>query len=139
MYEKKVGVAKLLGTRLRQWRKDSGYKIAELAEIIDISQGSLSDLENNKSLPSADTIAKLHRLTDINIFWLLFNNGPMQKSMKDLEGELSSINGIQEYIQKDALDQHLKELLESIIRIYHHGKPEKLAYLKGFISGADPE
>ena len=35
MYEKKVGVAKLLGTRLRQWRKDSGYKIAELAEIID--------------------------------------------------------------------------------------------------------
>lgn len=59
------------GTRLRKWRKSSNLTLCVLSRLIKVSQGSLSDLENNKSLPSADTIYKLWTLTDINIGWLL--------------------------------------------------------------------
>lgn len=60
-----------LGSRLRAWRKSIPLKAYQLAKLIKISQGSLSDIENNKSLPSADTIYKLWKLTEINVGWLL--------------------------------------------------------------------
>ncbi len=77
---KKSGTARNLGSRLLQWRKALPLKSFELAKLIRISQGSLSDIENNKSLPSADTIAKLYQHTDLNIIWLLTGRGPIKKT-----------------------------------------------------------
>jgi len=62
---------KEVGTRIRLWRKAIPLKALELAKILTISQGSLSDIENNKSLPSAQTIAAFMSETDINIFYML--------------------------------------------------------------------
>ena len=87
MQEKKSGTAKYLGSRLRQWRKGLPLKSFQLAKLIRISQGSLSDIENNKSLPSADTIAKLYQHTDLNIIWLLTGRGPVNKTPQALGGE----------------------------------------------------
>lgn len=140
MQEKKIGIAKFLGTRLREWRKASDFKIAQLAEIIGISQGSLSDLENNKSLPSAETIAKLHRHTDINIFWLMLQKGPMRKdSSFSLEENPAVYEATDSYLggAKNS-DPNLKELLDMVTRIYKRGTPEKIAHLRGFLIGADP-
>lgn len=60
-----------MGERIRIWRKDLSIKGYELAKMIRISQGSLSDIENNKSDPSAATIKKLLTLTDIDWVWLI--------------------------------------------------------------------
>jgi len=62
---------KFVGSRIRAWRKAAPMKSFELAELLIISQGSLSDIENNKSLPSADTIASFHVRTDIDVLWML--------------------------------------------------------------------
>jgi len=59
------------GPRLRMWRKVNGIKLLPLGRLIKVSQGSLSDIENNKSNPSAVTITNLAIHTDINIFWML--------------------------------------------------------------------
>ncbi len=77
------GVTDNVGERLREWRKKSKMKLLELAEVIQISQGSLSDLENNKSLPSANTLASLHTQTDLNIVWLLTETGKMRRPKKN--------------------------------------------------------
>ena len=79
----KFGVVDGVGDRLREWRKKGGLKLIELGEVINTSQGSLSDLENNKSLPSADTLASLHRNTDLNIIWLLTDTGKMKRPKRD--------------------------------------------------------
>jgi len=71
MSEHKGLKIKGLGGRLRKWRKKASMKSFELAEKIQISQGSLSDIENEKSLPSANTIASLMENTDIDIFWMM--------------------------------------------------------------------
>ena len=67
MKEKNLGS----GTRIRKWRKDVPMKSFELAALIKISQGSLSDIENNKSNPSAPTIVKFMQYTNINVCWML--------------------------------------------------------------------
>ena len=137
MQDKKVGAAKNLGTRLRQWRKTLPLKSFQLAKLIKISQGSLSDIENNKSLPSADTITKLYLYTDLNIIWLLLGKGPMTRdssAASDLdEGAL-----VQEAAQEYGEDQKLREVVEKAIRIYRRGNQEKRAHLIGFLNGADP-
>jgi len=137
MQEKKTGSAKFLGDRLREWRRGVPLKSYELAKLISISQGSLSDIENNKSLPSADTISKIYMNTNINIIWLLTGKGAMKKGhLHDDERDATpfAYEETEEYGQ----DQKLKELMEKLVRIYNHGDPEKKAHLMGFLMGADP-
>ena len=137
MMERVGGTAKNLGTRLRQWRKTLPLKSFELAKLIKISQGSLSDIENNKSLPSADTIAKLYQYSNLNIIWLLLGKGPMTREQTGaLELDQSAL--VQESVQEYGEDRKLKELIEKVIRIYHHGNHDKKAHLIGFLNGADP-
>lgn len=133
MKEKKAGAAKFLGERIRQWRKTLPLKSYELAKLINISQGSLSDIENNKSLPSADTIAKLYKYTNVNIIWLLTGQGPVKKLTPSEDGEVGA-----EAMEPYGQDQSLKELIEKVVRIYHHGDADKKAHLNGFLMGADP-
>jgi transcriptional regulator with XRE-family HTH domain len=135
---KKIGVSKFLGDRFREWRKDSSLTLKDLEKIIGITPGPLSELENNKSLPSIDTLAKIYRYTDINIFWLILNEGPMRRTTKyqeshNEEGALPSI--LHSELDGNA---NFSEMMEIMKRIYENGDPEKIAKLKGFLMGADP-
>ncbi len=136
MQDKRSGPTNFLGDRLRQWRKSLPLKSFELAELIDISQGSLSDIENNKSLPSADTIAKIHINTNINIIWLLIGQGPMKRSGNNKMAADAPM--AQEESAEYGEDPKLKDLIDKLVRIYNQGDPEKRAHLFGFLIGADP-
>ncbi len=134
MQEIKSGTAKYLGVRLRQWRKSLPLKSYQLAKLIKISQGSLSDIENCKSLPSADTLAKLHQHTNLNIIWLLTGKGPIRKSL-NAPGEDPEVN---DELEAYGEDSNLTELIQRLIRTYYGGDAEKKAHLIGFLIGADP-
>ncbi len=136
MQGKNSGVSKFLGSRLRQWRKTLPLKSFELAKLIHISQGSLSDIENNKSLPSADTLAKLYVYTNINLIWLLLGKGPMKKTGSTEEDVLGAVAS--EESSAYGYDQTLKNLIDQLVRVYHRGDPEKRAHILGFLIGADP-
>jgi len=78
-----------IGLRIRQWRKDQLLKGFQLAKIIKISQGSLSDIENSKSDPSAATLVKLYANTDINMHWLFTGEeGKFELGKKTTAGSL---------------------------------------------------
>jgi len=94
------GVIEGVGTRLKEWRRSRNLKGYQLAEKIHISQGSLSEIENNKSLPSAETIAKLYKYTDLNIIWLLIDKGPMVISFKTKKAMLEFNTEIDGLIHK---------------------------------------
>lgn len=70
----------MIGNRIREYRKKKGLKIKELAIIIGYSQGGLSDIENEKTEPSTQTLLKLVQNTDINLAWLFTGDGPMESS-----------------------------------------------------------
>ncbi|MEW5803890.1 MAG: helix-turn-helix transcriptional regulator [bacterium] len=68
---------KSIGDRIREYRKAKGITVWYLAKIINISQGSLSGIETNKTKPSADTLQSLYLHTDISFHWLMTGEGPM--------------------------------------------------------------
>lgn len=124
-----------VGKRLKSWRKHSMLKLVELSKKIRISQGSLSDLEHDKSLPSATTLANLCMFSDINIYWLLTGRGPMIRWEPEHGGEINFPNDYSELME----DRVLKELVEKVIRVYRSGDTGKRDYLEGFLVGADPD
>ena len=66
-----------IGKRIKKYRLYKGLKAIELSKIINISQGSLSEIENENTKPSADTITSLVTNTDIEPHWLLTGEGKM--------------------------------------------------------------
>jgi transcriptional regulator with XRE-family HTH domain len=124
-----------VGKRLKSWRKHSMLKLVELSKKIRVSQGSLSDLENDKSLPSATTLANLCMFADINIYWLLTGRGPMTRQDPENGGDINFQNEYSDMMQ----DRVLKELIEKVIRVYRQGDVGKRAHLEGFLVGADPD
>lgn len=60
-----------IGSRLRQWRKKEGIASNVLAAQCGFSEGALSNIENDKVLPSAKILLKLNEQYDLSIDWLL--------------------------------------------------------------------
>lgn len=71
MSTKNNEVIENIGQRLRAYRVKKNLTLVQLSNLIGISHGSLSGLENSKSKPSAETLSNLCLYTDIDINWLL--------------------------------------------------------------------
>ena len=72
-------VENTMGARIREFRKHCEMKGYEFAKELEISQGSLSDIENGNSRPSAETLRKLATVTHINVHWVLTGKGKMTR------------------------------------------------------------
>ncbi|MFC1533221.1 helix-turn-helix domain-containing protein, partial [Thermodesulfobacteriota bacterium] len=98
-----------IGNRLREYRKSKGYSIVKFSELAGVSHPAMSGLENNKSKPSYDTLFNLIKNTDINIYWLFFD-----------EGE-KTINNFSSSTPHPFDDPRINELFESSLRILNSG------------------
>ncbi len=125
MRAKTNGTDGLLGDRLRSWRKSIPLKGFQLAQKIGITGPALSELEKNRTLPSAGTLAKLARNSNLNILWLLTGEGDMYREESPDE-------------EDDSDYPELKDLYGSLKRIIKMRNDKKTEHLKGYLLGADP-
>lgn len=89
-----------IGARLVRWRKSKGMKGYELAMVLDISQGSLSDIENGKSNPAASTIASFMENTDICVYWLLTGKDINRDTRETIDVEKFLADNIQKVLNE---------------------------------------
>ena len=54
-----------MGEALRLLRIFNGYKSAELAEMLELSQSYVSELENNKKQPTMDVLERYAKVFDM--------------------------------------------------------------------------
>lgn len=122
-----------VGKRLRLWRNSNMLRLVDLAELIGVSQGSLSDLENDKSLPSASTLTGLCVRSDLNIYWLLTGKGPVTLKDRKLDTGGSQDGSFMQMMQ----DRDLRKTVNRLVEVYRKGTPSQKAMLKGFLSGVE--
>ena len=72
----------IVGARLRLWRKSKGIRQKAMSPVLKIAQGTYSDLETGRALPSATTLKNMIERTDLNIIWLLMGHGDMLQGSK---------------------------------------------------------
>jgi len=105
---------KTVGQRLKFWRTRKGMKGNQLAKAIKISQGSLSEIENGKSMPSAQTIIKLMGQEGMDIAWLL--TGKISGDDEFLRGTERVSKNLKKLIQNQETGIKISKELENNIR-----------------------
>lgn len=80
-----------LGEMIRNARKESNITMNELAEQLDITQGYLSKIENNKKIPSPDILNKLSKLLGISSIELMKRAGYIEENFKESFGDYLQI------------------------------------------------
>lgn len=124
-----------VGGRLKYWRKVSTLRLVDVAALIRVSQGSLSDLENDKSLPSATTLTGLCQKTDMNICWLLTGEGSMVSKEERFKTESSSVRDLMDWMQ----DKDFRKTVVKLVNIFEKGSAPQKAQIRGFIAGVEAD
>jgi transcriptional regulator with XRE-family HTH domain len=106
----------------------------QLFRLIKVSQGSLSDLENDKSLPSATTLANLSIYTDLNIYWLLTGKGLVYRKLAPDMEKSAEQSCLYEDFMFMMQDRKLKGVVEKVIAVYREGDIKKKAQMQEFLS-----
>lgn len=104
----------MYGDRLRTYRKAKRMTLKQLAKRLGIQHGAISQLETNKTNPSAKTLESYCKHTDINVEWLLTGEGSMIRSIGTVEendNSLARFRSVKTEIQ--ALVGDLIDILES--------------------------
>jgi transcriptional regulator with XRE-family HTH domain len=139
MPEKNVRNFELLGKRIIAHRKSIKLNQNKYSNLLGISPGTLSELENEKNDPSAETLLKFIRNTDINIHWLLTGIGEMcVKTQNDIEktkgqshaneqGHIELINGFK--------DKHRAKNIIGILVDIESINPHALRDIENYLSG----
>ena len=115
-----------IGQRIRYARKMNKLSLTDVKEITGLSTGNLSELENDKFMPSANALISFKKVFNVSIDWILTGEPPMTPS----SGE-----NIKKIPERFNLNDEEKELIELIghwmrkedgyTRLYTCGYPAK--------------
>lgn len=76
-----------IGERIRKIRKLNKLNQVEFSSMIGVSQGALSELEQDRYKPAIDTLMQIRNRFDTDLLWLLY--GENQLSTKEfVENEI---------------------------------------------------
>ena len=101
-----MNIKQKLGLRIKELRKQNGFSQERLAEMIDISQNSLSKIEIGENFFSADTLEKLLPALNISVQQLF--------DFEHLKHNKELLNDIYEYLNN--LDNDKLVIIYKIIQ-----------------------
>lgn len=107
----------MIGNRLKKYLEVKGISQADFARKTGLTQGHVSDIINNiKKHPSAGTLAKIDKNTDLNIRWLLTGEGEMFTNEKSTER--SPMDIMRDVLKEefDFTDKELSALEKLLVR-----------------------
>lgn len=125
MSEKLGGVrVSTIGQRIRTARKAKKLSLIEVRDLTGLSTGNLSDLENDKFAPSANTLMLLKKVLEVNIDWMLTGSLPMEAPPAEMVREKTP-----QYL---SIDERM--LLDAYGRLSEEEKRNVIAYMNLVLS-----
>lgn len=103
----------VIGNKLRKLRMENGYSQEYLAEVLEVSQKTYSNMENNKSSISIDTLKKIAAEYKIELIELLSDDKVIVQNNSSRES--SSFQGgiIINHMSEELFNQ-MKERIEEL-------------------------
>ena len=93
-----------LGSKIKNIRYNNNISQEELAKMLEINRNYLSRIETNKSLPTAEILAKLASFFNISIDTLLGINLDGREGAEVKKGKIKKINQYCMYLSNTELD-----------------------------------
>lgn len=94
-----------LGETIRNVRKSKGFSIMKIKELTGLSKSTISDLENDKSSPTADTLQKIATALGV----------PVEDFFKEYEPIISK-EADDKSIENETINPKLKPIIDSLDR-----------------------
>jgi transcriptional regulator with XRE-family HTH domain len=74
-----------VGGQVKRWRRERGLTLAEVAERSGLNIGYLSQIENDKALPSLTCLTAIGAALDVPIAWFLIDEVPPPRVVRASE------------------------------------------------------
>jgi transcriptional regulator with XRE-family HTH domain len=107
-----------MADRIKKRRKSLGYTQEQFAEIVELSIGSYTKIENIFQKPSLDTLIKIARHLDLSLDYIIFGTGG---DPSGAAADTDMLNALLKYTDSDKL-LHASELLARIAKIKSKGE-----------------
>ena len=121
----------MFGDRIKQLRKSLSLTLQDFSAAIGISKGALSKIENNKAMPSSETLVSIRKRYSINSDWLLLGRGDMSES-----NESTLPTSFKPSFEKADIDQNTGKVTTIYDRMLHC--PTANVHLGGGIAAGLP-
>ncbi len=113
-----------IGKRIRSARKSKNLTLTDIKKITGLSTGNLSELENDKFLPSANALIQFRRIYDVSIDWILTG----EESISNEDAKV--INEIKEKYLCNEYNEDEKELIKLYRKLDSINKQNLWGYLR---------
>ncbi len=77
-----VPVRPAVGREVRRWRRSRQLTLAQVADRSGLNIGYLSQIENDKALPSLEALVAIARALDVPASWLLLDSSPAPRVVR---------------------------------------------------------
>lgn len=77
-----AGARPPVGREVRRWRQNRQLTLAQVADRSGLNIGYLSQIENEKALPSLDALAAIAAAIDVPIAWLVLDSSPAPRLVR---------------------------------------------------------
>ena len=75
----------MVGSEVRRWRRSRGLTLAQVSERSGLNIGYLSQIENDKAIPSLEALAAIAGALDVPPAWLLLNSSTPPQIVKAMD------------------------------------------------------
>ena len=79
-----------LGGKIKKFREGKGLSQTQLADMVDSSQGNISSLESDKTIPSSFLLSRIAKALDLDIKELLSEGSVIQNNYDHAIGNVNS-------------------------------------------------
>ncbi len=113
----------VIGNKLRKLRMGKGYSQEYLAEVLEVSQKTYSNMENNKSSISIETLKKIAEEYKIDLIELLSDDKVIVQNNSSRESSTFQSGIIINHMSEELLNQmkeRIEELKETILEKNKH-------------------
>lgn len=102
----------MIGSRIRKLRNKAGFSQEYLADTLNISQASLSNLESGKSTPDFNILKSLCEVFDIEINELFDSSSDIVFSRNTIDKNIANVEGNVTYELSDKLIEQYEERIK---------------------------
>jgi transcriptional regulator with XRE-family HTH domain len=91
-----------VGREVRRWRRHRGLTLSQVAERAGLNTGYLSQIENEKAVPSLDALAAIASALDVPVAWLVLDSSTPPRVVRAAERPHFGSDGVAQATEVDA-------------------------------------
>lgn len=110
----------MFGERLKQLRDEKGMSQEELAAILNVTQQTVNNYENNKREPKQEMLCKIAEYFSVSIDWLVRGNKLTIPDDPKYAGYTATLED--EYARKGLSPEAQREILDAAIKVMEETK-----------------